>query len=123
MQTSVMKTIALGAALAAAGAGQAQEAWPTPAIAEIVDLEAPHTIAYAMRGELGRSGEYLGPGVICATRGPYAIEVTAFFGAFPADRRSVQLAVRGADGTVVRFGPVVTAGRSRDSTARASWSR
>ena len=63
-----------------------------------------------MRGELCGSGEHVGLGVICATRGPYGIEATAFFGAFPADRRPVQLAVLGADGTVARFGPVVTAG-------------
>ena len=34
----------------------------------------------------------------------------AFFGAFPHDRRSVQLAVRAAGGAVKRFGPVVKGG-------------
>ena len=110
MRTSWKTIVTLGTALFAASVAQAGETWPTPAIAEIVDLEAPHTVAYAMRGELGNSGEHVGLGVICATRGPYAIEATAFFGAFPADRRPVQLAVRGRDGTVERFGPVVTAG-------------
>lgn len=110
MLASSMKSIAVGVALVAAGAAQAVETWPTSAIIEIVDLEVPHTVAYALRGELGRSGEHVGLGMICATGGAYEVESTAFFGAFPADRRLVQLAVRGADGTVMRFGPMVTAG-------------
>lgn len=92
---------------APAGTGKV---WPAPEVAAIVDLEAPHAVAYAMRAALGDTGEHVGLGVICAERGPYEIEATVFFGGFPADRRPVQLAVRGADGTVERFGPVVTAG-------------
>ena len=111
MQTSLTRTLAFCAVLATpVSAGHAGETWPTPEIADIVDLEAPHTVAYAMRGELGATGEYVGLGLICATHGPYEIEATAFFGAFPDDRRPVQLAVRSALGTLERFGPVVSAG-------------
>ena len=84
--------------------------WPTPEITQLDRLEAPHTVAYAMRGALGESGEYVGLAFLCATRGPAEIEVTAFFGAFPGSHHPVQLAVRGPDGTVERFGPVVKAG-------------
>ena len=90
--------------------GVAEASWRTPEIKEIVDLESADAVAYAMRGELGDSGHYVGLAVICATRDPYEIEVVAPFGGFPSDRRPVQLAVRSADGSVERFGSVVSAG-------------
>lgn len=105
-----LKTIFLAAMLALAGAADADDTFPTPEIDRIHDLGIPHAIAYAMRGELGRSGTYVGLAVLCATEGPGRVEATAYFGGFPRDRRSVQLAVRAADGTVKRFGPVVSAG-------------
>ena len=42
--------------------------------------------------------------------GRLRVEATAFFGGFPHDRRAIQLAVRTADGTVHRFGPIVPGG-------------
>ena len=83
---------------------------PTPEISQITALDMKDTVAYAMRGALGTSGEYVGLAVLCATRGPTKIEVTTFFGAFPGAHRPVQLAVRSPDGTGTRFGPVVAAG-------------
>lgn len=63
-----------------------------------------------MRGALGTSGEYVGLAILCAARDDTEMQVTAFFGAFSGSHRPVQLAVRGPDGTVERFGPVVAAG-------------
>ena len=84
--------------------------WPTPEISQITALNMKDTVAYAMRGALGTSGEYVGLAVLCATRGPTKIEVTTFFGAFPGAHHPVQFAVRSPDGTGTRFGPVVHAG-------------
>ena len=84
--------------------------WPTPEITRIDALGMKDTVAYAMRAPLGTSGEYIGLAVLCAARSSAKIEVTAFFGAFPGSHHPVQLAVRGPDGTVERFGPVVAAG-------------
>ena len=84
--------------------------WPTPEITQITALDQKDMVAYAMRAPLGTSGAYVGLAVLCATHGPVEIEVTAFFGAFPGSHRPVQLAVRGADGTVERFGAVLAAG-------------
>ena len=99
--------------LAAAGMvcpSHAAPPWPTPAITRIDALGMKDTVAYAMRAALGTSGEYVGLAVLCPARDETALQVTAFFGAFPGSHRPVQLAVRGPDGTVERFGPVVTAG-------------
>ena len=95
----------------AGSGGTGAQPWPTPGITQIDSLHAPHAVAYAMRGELGSSGEAVGLGVIYATRGPAAIEVIAFFGAYPADQ-PVQFAGRGGDGTVERFGAVEVGGRA-----------
>ena len=105
-----LKTIVLAMAFALSGTAQAEDTLPTPEIARIHDLGIPGAVAHAMRGELGRSGIRVGLRVLCATEGPRRVEATAFFGGFPRDRRPVQLAVRTADGTVERFGPVVSAG-------------
>ena len=111
MEPALPKSIGFAALLAAAPtAALAEELWPTPEIREIVKLEAPHTVAYAMRGELGTSGTLVGLGLACTMRGPRKVRATAFFGSLPADRRPVQVAVRGADGRVERFGRVVSAG-------------
>ena len=97
-------------AIALVRTGHPAPPWPTPEITEMTALDIQDTVAYAMRGALGTSGEVVGLAVLCATRGPAKIEVTAFFGAFPGSHHPVQLAVRGPDGTVERFGPVVAAG-------------
>ena len=91
-------------------AGQTPKTYLTPQIPEIAEFNRPDTIAYAMRGELRRSGIYVGMAFTCATRGPRDIRANAFFGGFPADRRPVQLAVRLPNGTGHTFGPAVRAG-------------
>ena len=83
---------------------------PTPEIRTIDALNLPDTVAYAMRAPLGAPGAYVGLGVLCPQQGPPAPQVTAFFGTFPGPHQPVQLAVRGPDGTVERFGPVVAGG-------------
>ena len=110
MRTSPAKAVLLAAALALPGGGQSGETFPTPGIARIDALDIPGAAAWAMKGALGDSGITVGLAAVCATEGPRRVEATAFFGAFPGDRRPVQLAVRTAQGTVERFGPVVTGG-------------
>ena len=106
-----VSVLALGGLLALlAGIGHPAPPWPTPEIREIAAFEIKGKVAYGMRGPLGDSGEYVGLAVLCALHGPAEIEVTAFFRAFPGTHRPVQLAVRGPDGTVEHFGPVVRAG-------------
>ena len=92
------------------GAGQAEELWPTPEIATILELGDGDGLAYVMRGELGRTGYFVGLALICSTTGAYNVEAGASFLGFPEDRRPLQLVVRGEDGTVERFGRVVSAG-------------
>ena len=107
-----VSVLALSGALALLliGIGRPAPPWPTPEIREITALDGQDTGAYAMRGPLGDSGEYVGLAVLCARQGPAEIQATAFFGTFPGAHRPVQLAVRGPDGTVEHFGPVVRAG-------------
>ena len=90
--------------------GCADTTSPTPEITQIEALDVSGTITYAMRGEVGDSGQYVGLGVVCATDGSSRVEVTGYFGSFPGVHRAVQFAVRDVDGNVERFGPVVTAG-------------
>ena len=89
--------------------GHADTAWPTPEITRIEALDVPDTVTYVMRGEVGDSGQYVGPGVACAMDGSYHVEVTGYFGSFPGVQHALQFAVRGGDGGVERFGPVVKA--------------
>lgn len=93
-----------------AGAGQAEELWPTPEIATILELGEGDELGYGMRGELGRTGQFVGMALICSIKGVYKVEAIASFLGFPEDRRPLQLAVRGEDGAIERFGPVVSAG-------------
>ena len=65
-------------------------------------LRAAVFVPISCAAALGDSGESVGHSVICAMRGPYAVEVTAFFGAFPPNRRPVQLEVRSPEGGVQR---------------------
>ena len=91
----------------AEGRGDVGKAWPTPEITRIEAFDVSGTVTYAMRGELGDSGEYVGLAIVCRTD---ALEVTGFFGSFPGVHHPVQFSVRGANGNVERFGPVVAAG-------------
>ena len=67
----------------------------------------PGALAYAMRGRLGNTNTYLGLSLLCPRSTAKRVEITAYFGGFPADARPVQLAVRDAAGTVEHFGPAV----------------
>ena len=110
MRTSLTTAVLLAAALALPGAAQAGETFPTPDIARIDELDIHGAAAWAMKGAFGDSDIAVGLAAVCAMEGPRRVEATAFFGAFPGDRRPVQLAVRIAEGTVERFGPVVSGG-------------
>lgn len=90
--------------------GFAEDSWPTPEIASIVELGEGDELAYGMRGELGRTGQFVGLALICSMTGVYNVEAVASFLGFPEDRRPLQLVVRGEDGAIERFGPVVSAG-------------
>lgn len=102
--------LALGSVLALPVAGHTAPPWPTPEIREITALDRKDTVAYAMRGALGTSGEIVGLAVLCARHGPAEIQATAFFGTFPGPQHPVQLAVRSPDGTGEGFGPVLRGG-------------
>ena len=105
MRISQTKAVLLAAALALRGAVQAGQTSPTPEIVRIDALDMPGTAAWAMKGALGDGSITVGLAAVCATEGPRRAEAMAFFGAFPGDRRPVQLAVRIAEGTVQRFDP------------------
>lgn len=87
-----------------------ERTWPTPEVTRIESFAVPGVLAYAMRGEVGDSDQYVGLALTCGEHGTRAAEVTAHFGAFPGKHHPVQLAVGSADGKVERFGPVVAAG-------------
>lgn len=107
----VAQVVGAAAILAAwGGAGQAEELWPTPEIATILELGEGDELVYVMRGELGSTGHFVGLGLICSTKGVRNVEAVASFLGFPEDRRPLRLAVRGEDGAIERFGPVVSAG-------------
>ena len=90
------------------GFGQAQGRWPTPEISKIEPVEVSGGVAYAMRGEVGETGEYVGLAVICRRAGADRIEARVFFGSFPGRGKRVQLAVKDPAGRVERFGPVLS---------------
>ena len=98
--------------------GHADTKWPTPEITQIEALDVPDTVTYVMRGEVGDSGQYVGLGVVCAMDGSDRVEVTGYFGSFPGVQHALQFAVRGGDGGVERFGPVVKAEPTSGFTAR-----
>lgn len=112
-RTRLMRLLFLASAWTLFGVAASADAappWPTPEITEMTALDIQDTVAYAMRGPLGDSGEHVGLALLCARRGPAEIQATAFFGTFPGSHHPVQLAVRGPTGTVEHFGPVVAAG-------------
>ena len=90
--------------------GHTAPPWPTPEITQIEPLDIPQAVAYLMRAELGDTGIILGLTVHCVPHDPAALQVTAFFGAFPGPQHPVQLAVRSPDGTGEGFGPVLRGG-------------
>ena len=107
MKTATAALAAMSAWTAPAGG---EQLYPTPEIGTIVELEIGAGRAWGMRAELGNSGIYVGLALVCRDEAPLEAEVTAYFGGFPEDRRPVQLAVRTPEGTVERFGGVVSGG-------------
>ena len=85
---------------------QGEDRWPTPELAAFEAVEVPDGLAYAMRGQLGESGEHIGLVVLCHE----TVEAGAYFGSFPGRHIPLQFAVRDAGGQVERFGPVLRAG-------------
>jgi hypothetical protein len=90
----------------APAAAEAQADHPTPRISLLETITMQGVTAYVMRANLGNTEIIIGLAATCDPR----LEVTVYFGGYPADRRPVQLAVRGADGRVHRFGPVERGG-------------
>ncbi len=82
----------------------------TPEIRNIEVAEEKGKLLYLMRAPLGDTGTFVGGAFICSEGDSDGPKVVTFFGAFPIDRRSVQLAVRRWDGVVERFGAVVSGG-------------
>ncbi|MDE0005509.1 MAG: hypothetical protein OXQ29_22695 [Rhodospirillaceae bacterium] len=107
---AVLGAVAVAIMASWVDAGHAGEVWPTPEIASIVELGNGDELVYGMRGKLGLTGHFVGLALTCSTKGGYNVEAMASFLGFPEDRRPLQLAVRGADGAIERFGPVVSAG-------------
>ena len=101
----VIGVLAFGAGLALLS-GQAQDRWPTPELKTWEAVDVPDGVAFAMRAELGDSGEYVGMVVLCHE----TVEAGAYFGSFPGRHIPLQFAVRDAGGEVERFGPVLRAG-------------
>lgn len=77
---------------------------PTPEAGRIFNFEIGAATAWGMSAELGKSGFHVGLSLVCRTEDPAYAEATAYFGAFPEDRRPVQLVVQSPEGSVERFG-------------------
>lgn len=105
-----MTRAAVAAAVAWTAPAGGEEVFPTPEIGTIDELDIGAGRAWGMRAQLGNSGFYVGMTLICRAEEPADAEATVYFGGFPEDRRPVQLAVRTAEGTVERFGAVVSGG-------------
>lgn len=100
---------ALTATLLAAAtphAATTQDEYPTPRIRLIENVTQQGATAWIMRADLPDSATIIGLAATCGPR----LEVTVHFGGYPADGRPVQLAIRGADGRIHRFGPVESGG-------------
>lgn len=108
MQKGLMiGALVLGVCVAALVA-EGDDRWPTPELATFEAVEVSGGLAYAMRGQLGESGEHVGLVVLCQ-KGE-TVEAGAYFGSFPGRHITLQFAVRDAGGHVERFGPVLRAG-------------
>ena len=79
----------------------------TPILTSLTPLPDPvDPYAYASSAQLSPE-ETVGFGVVC-DRDTRTTSVAVYLGGFPADLRPVQLSVRAADGSVHRFGPVLS---------------
>ena len=83
---------------------------PTPEITAFEAVDVPGALALATRAPLRDTGSFVGLALQCRSDGSRPAEVQAYFGAFPGDRRPVQLAVRTDDGREARFGQAVRGG-------------
>ena len=101
----VIVAIVLGVVVAMLAAQQ-EDRWPAPGLRTFEAVEVPDGLAYALRGQLGESGEHIGLVVLCHE----TVEAGAYFGSFPGRDIPLQFAVRDAGGQVERFGPVLRAG-------------
>ena len=111
MPSTPLTTATAAMLLASAiGAAPAARQYATPEIREVEEVEANGQHAYILRGELGNTGWHVGFTATCNNR---QLEVTVFFGSFPAQGTLVQLAIRTAGGGIERFGPVVRASGPR----------
>ena len=99
----VLVLLAVVASLLPAGAAAQL---PTPEVRRIEAVDGGYLMRAPFPG--GAASDYLAAVFACAENG--SLDVGAFFGGFPPDRRPVQLAVRTADGRVHRFGAVVSGG-------------
>ena len=97
-------------ALVVTGSAQGVGPLPTPEPSAIVKLDVPGKLVWTMRAPLGTTGHFVGLALTCSTTGPADLKATAFLGAFPHDRRPLQLAIRTPANVIERFGPVFTAG-------------
>ena len=120
MERPYILAVLLLALTVAACPDHTEPIWPTPEITQIDALDAPHAVAYVMHGALGESSAYVGLALLCTTRGPTTIEVTAFCGAFPGSHYPVQLAVQSPNGT---GDPLCGPARKRSFTAYSSSTR
>ena len=114
MMTRVLCVVLLSmgfvAQLVSSGGASAQ--LKTPEISGIEMADEHGELVFFMRAELGSTGTYVGAALICSKGDPDGPKVSVFLGGFPSDRRLVQLAVKRVDGSVERFGPVMSGGPS-----------
>lgn len=101
----VIGAVVFGVCVAVLSA-EGENRWPTPELAAFEAVEVADGLAYAMRGQVGESGEHVGLVVLCHE----TVEAGAYFGSFPGRHVPLQFAVRDAGGQVERFGPVLRAG-------------
>ena len=102
-----LASIAVAAFLLCLPALHASARPPTPQPTEIMRIDVPDALAFAMRGRLGNTNTWLGLSLRCPRSPAKPVEATAYFGGFPSDARPVQLAVREPSGSVSHFGPAV----------------
>ena len=91
-------------------AADSQGRIPTPELTAFEAIDVPGVLALATRAPLGGTGSFVGLALQCWPDGSQPPQVHVYFGAFPSDRRPVQLAVRTNDGREAHFGQAVRGG-------------
>ncbi|MCY4119797.1 MAG: hypothetical protein OXG72_02635 [Acidobacteria bacterium] len=100
-------TIALAALAGAHGTAEQTRPAPTPTLGPVETLNGPDGNVAGMMARARLGEQVLGLAIACESR--RGALGTIYLGAFPAQARRLQLAVRRADGQVERFGPEFTA--------------